>query len=203
VTDVGGTWRWTQDRDSASAEVTVPASASDLALDILDRGFIHAKLQPGEYAMRLEEWVHMEAKATLSLEQGERFVLFGAHPYGYAGAGTTPVTRADAQALHDRLWQPSHATLIVVGDVDVHAVGCAQIATVEGAATMYGRPDEPLDHVRSYPTRIGRVTRADVVRAAARYLRAEALHVLLFTDARSFDAAPLGLGPPVVLAASP
>ena len=79
----------------------------------------------------------------------------------------------------------------------------AQIATVEGAATSYGRPDEPLDHVRSYPTRIGRVTRADVVRAAARYLRAEALHVLLFTDARSFDAAPLGLGPPVVLAASP
>ena len=120
MTDVGGTWRWTQDRDSASAEVTVPASASDLALDVLDRGFIHAKLQPGEYAMRLEEWVHMEAKATLSLEQGERFVLFGAHPYGYAGAGTTPVTRADAQALHDRLWQPSHATLIVVGDVGAH-----------------------------------------------------------------------------------
>ena len=103
--------------DYGWAEVASGTDSLDAAFDDL-ASLAHARLSPEEYDRRAAEWAGRGGYAPGPVEVLEKRVLFDMkHPYGYAGPGPTPIERAEAQSLHDRIFQPAHATLVIVGDV--------------------------------------------------------------------------------------
>lgn len=120
---VGGCWESGHSHDGVWVAVKIPSAGLDAAVAALSRGFVHAFLAPAEHEMRSREWTHVAGSAAITAEHAERLILFGTrHPYGYGGEGATPISQQAAQKVHDQLFQPAHATLVVVGDVDAAAL---------------------------------------------------------------------------------
>jgi zinc protease len=115
TTGVG--WSMSLADDSISVSTRGPSSAFDASLEILAEN-IHPRLTPGEYDRRSAELAQTAAWRPSSVRMVERDVLFGRdHAYGSRLPGGKPITEESAQILHDRLFQPTHATLVIVGDV--------------------------------------------------------------------------------------
>jgi zinc protease len=105
---------------SGSAEFCWATSFSSEAaalVSLLARSTFGAQLDDTEYGLREGEWTATAAAHAVSPDATERLLLFGEHPYGYVWPGRTKISADDARSLHDRLYQPTHATLVVVGDV--------------------------------------------------------------------------------------
>jgi zinc protease len=110
-------WAANETFDSSTVGVRAPSGAFDVSISLIAKTSVAARLSEDEYARRRAEWIqaaeHIEA-----IGAAERLVLFDrGHPYGYKGPAKDVIRVDDAQALHDRLFQPAHATLVVVGDV--------------------------------------------------------------------------------------
>jgi zinc protease len=130
------------------ADARGPAASFDAALDTLSRLTAKAHLTPEEYEHREAEWKEGVSGGPVSLPKAMRRVLFGtAHPYGDAGPGRASVPMATALSIHDRLFQPSQATLVIVGDVAQAQVDAAVVrafgAWVAGSPVSE-RADAPL-----------------------------------------------------------
>jgi zinc protease len=95
-----------------------PAKEIDKCLTTLQTLSFHARLSPDEYDRRTAEWETRAKLGGMSMESAQRLVLFGKdHPLGFPGWGRDPFAFHSATSLHRRLFQPSHATIVVVGDV--------------------------------------------------------------------------------------
>jgi zinc protease len=126
----GVAWTSGQGLDGVWSGVKGPSASFDDALRILAETSFQARLSPSEYARRSSELLQSARAGSSSVAFGERAVLFGkTHAYGYQRPSTSSIELADAQALHDRLYQPTHTTLFVVGDVAP--------AQVEGSAKRW------------------------------------------------------------------
>jgi zinc protease len=124
------------------------ASNLGAALSVLAEATFGARLDGAEYEVREGEWSHTAAFRGISVSAAERSVLFGERPYGYVRPELPKLTADEARALHDRLLQPAHATLVVVGDVTP--------ATLDAAAeAAFGSwpPGTPLPRKTEPPPR--------------------------------------------------
>jgi zinc protease len=116
-TERGVIWWNGHDDDSLWVGARAPSAAFDASLSLLAQSSFGAELSAREYARRGDE-LRQAAYFTNALLASERLVLFGrGHPYGHRAPPKNLVGFKDAQALHDRLFQPANATLFVVGDV--------------------------------------------------------------------------------------
>ena len=105
-------------RSALSFAVRGPSDELDAALDVLARVGFRAQLTPKEYDRRTVEWNDAAEHDQVSLLAAERFVLFGdASPYGFHGHMPEMISLPTAETIHERLFQPTQASLIVVGDV--------------------------------------------------------------------------------------
>ena len=94
------------------------ADGFDTLLEDLERLTFGARLESVECDVRSAEWVQSARATGPSIASAERFVLFGdRHAYGFAGHGREPLPLEAARAIHERLFQPAYASLVVVGDV--------------------------------------------------------------------------------------
>jgi zinc protease len=95
-----------------------PAGELDTALGILSRTTFRAELAPEEYGRRAFEWNASSTKTGLSLQTAEQRVLFGhSLPYGCPVPAPEAIPLQTAKTVRERLLQPSHSFLVVVGDV--------------------------------------------------------------------------------------
>jgi zinc protease len=118
LTHAGATITGGVHRSAVWGEVRAPTETLDAALDALRRASLDAHLTTEEYDRRAAEWRQAASSGPVSILAAERLVLFGSdQPYGYAGAGREVLPMTMARAIHGRLFQPWHATLLVVGDV--------------------------------------------------------------------------------------
>ena len=107
-----------------------------------------ATMSPGEYQRREAGWLSMVKGRPQSLGQIEQNVLFGTtHPYGTPPAPSSGMTLEDATSLRNRLLQPQHATLLVVGDVTPHALEAA----LQGSFLTWKGSGQPLAQRRDPP----------------------------------------------------
>jgi zinc protease len=117
----GGYWGTGAGSDEVWAYIKTSSSGFEASLDLLDR-VVTARIEPGEYGRRLAEWQRRVSKLAASLSNGERWSLFGStHAYGYVPLRSASLSQEQAQRLHDRLFQPRDATLIIVGDLSREA----------------------------------------------------------------------------------
>jgi zinc protease len=118
--------------DDAWVAVRSPTASFDAALDLL-AGLVHAELSAEEYDRRAAEWAGQGGYRLAPVEILERRVLFDLKSaYGYAGPGSSPITREQAVSLHDRIFQPTHATLVIVGDVTPAQVDASALRSFGG-----------------------------------------------------------------------
>jgi zinc protease len=114
---LGAAWRGGIGSDSAFESMHARSDGFEEALSLL-AARISTPLSAAEYARVAEEWQRANPGTWVAPGGAQRRILFGdRHPYGFAVPGAAPITQAEAQYTHDRLFQPAHATLIVVGDV--------------------------------------------------------------------------------------
>jgi zinc protease len=91
----------------------------DGAIAALARWCMSGALTQDEYDRRAAEWADITRKKVVSLDHGVELVLWGrSHPYGYAGRPEAILPLGAARSLHGHLFQPAHAALVVVGDID-------------------------------------------------------------------------------------
>ena len=134
------------------ASVKSPAPEFEAALDLLTRLTFKAQLAAEEYRRREVEWVQQSSFLALNLDAAERYVLFGAsHPYGFAGRGRQVIPLEVAQTIHQALLQPSHSTLVVVGDVTPERLDSA----VAGAFALWSAAAPPLPKRTEAPVQRG------------------------------------------------
>jgi zinc protease len=113
---IGATWSLGSDDDSVHARVRAPSNALGPALSILARVSFGAKLTTAEYGRAVAQL--RDGQRVRPLVLAERYVLFGAdHPYGNKLKVPSPRPIEDVIALHDRLFRPGQAVLVLVGDV--------------------------------------------------------------------------------------
>jgi zinc protease len=95
-----------------------PVTALDDLLDAMASLTYRARLTRDEYEYRSTEWTEATGERGTYAVDAERKILFGeSHPAGYLPRPMKAMPRGDAQVLHDRIFQPGHAALVVVGDV--------------------------------------------------------------------------------------
>jgi hypothetical protein len=119
----GSRWWLGRTGDTVVALAKAPTSSLDESLAHLAQDVVFARLVPAEHARRAREWAQVAALKPFSMDMGVERVLFGrTHPYGSTGLRGFFLSVEAAQGLHDRLFQPAHATLLVVGDVAASTV---------------------------------------------------------------------------------
>ena len=137
---------------AAWVSVRSPAQEFEAALDLMTRLSFKARLTDEEYRRRQAEWTKASDFGGLNLDAAERFVLFGAsHPYGFAGHGRNVIPMDDARSLHETLFQPSVATLVLVGDVTPERVDSG----VAGAFARWSAAAPPLPKKTDPPPQRG------------------------------------------------
>lgn len=120
--DNGVGWQLDGDADGVTAGAYGPSRSFAVALSVLARVSFQANLSPQEYDQRVAEWKQGGSYSLPHL--AERAVLFGPHhPYGHSPeAHRSPLSREAASSLHARIFQPAHATAVIVGDVTLSDV---------------------------------------------------------------------------------
>ncbi len=114
--EAGLTWSAGGNEDCSWEAVRAPSHAFGAALTFLAEMEVSASLSRSEYERRAAEL--KDDTRLQPLAAAEHRILFGAaHPYAYLHRFPEPISFAEAKALRARIFQPQHATLIVVGDV--------------------------------------------------------------------------------------
>jgi len=190
----GVTWTTGRNDDSTWVTTRSPSGAFDASLEMLAGSSIHSHLSPGEYDRRAAELAQVAAWKVGTVVTVEKAILF-APDHAYAGRfpKTAVISQDDAQELHDRIFQPAHATLVIVGDVTPAQVD-------ESAARWFGtwsatRPMPPRKTVSPPPRNGPRVAvlsrRALAQRLGAVFARGP---VATSDDAAAFELAAKVLG---------
>ncbi len=142
----GASWRLESTPDNVTIVASAPSSGFDATLAIVGRVAV-ARLDAATYETRAAEWQRWASAKPIPADAAERAILFGAsHAYGWVSPRGPVITLDVAQAIHDRLFQPAHATLIVVGDVTS--------GEVDASATLWlgvWPPGSPLPRVQTPP----------------------------------------------------
>jgi zinc protease len=108
--------RWDRD-DGHQLGVKVGSRSLAAGLALLADLAIGADLSEEEYSRQTIPWRDRTTHLRPIDLAMQRAMLFGtASPYGHAGWGRAPIDRAALRTLRAELFQPAHATLVVVGD---------------------------------------------------------------------------------------
>lgn len=192
-TGVGATWSSNVAADSSSTTVSAPSRSFDAALGLLARKCVGARLSPPEYQRRAAELRQSAAWGGVSLVTMEKAILFGRdHAYGYRPAAKEPLSLSAAQALHDRLFQPTQATLIVVGDVTAAEVDASATRWLGGWKATQAIPRNTISPPPQNGPRVAVVSRRDrTQRSVAIFARGPTAAA---DDLAAFDLASLILG---------
>jgi len=127
-----------------------PVAALDDLLDAMASLTYRARLTRDEYEYRSTEWTEATGERGTYSVDAERKILFGEiNPAGYLPRPMKAMPRGDAQALHDRIFQPGHAALVVVGDVQPDRLDAAVASAFgewpKGETSVVGVAS-PLEH---------------------------------------------------------
>ena len=116
--------------DTTWLSVSALASSLDAVLDLLADIAIRPRLEEADFArvheLRMNRLRQLSQSPGAMADRAYISALFGGHPYGHGGTGTTAslsaITVDDARGFWARHYGPVASTLIVGGDVTVDAV---------------------------------------------------------------------------------
>lgn len=110
--------------DATVLRITTLERFADQALALLAEMAARPRFDPDQFervrVLRLDRLLQLKDVAAAVADRTFTHVLYGEHPYGHLPIGTETalraVTRDEVVAFHGRCYQPSAATLILVGD---------------------------------------------------------------------------------------
>ncbi len=129
--EVGGVVNAFTTEDLTAYHDTVPPSYVGFALELEAERMRNLKLFPTtidseRHVVEEEKRLRVDNDPVGKAIERFRALAFTKHPYNWTAIGTIEdlekVTPADCQRFYDTYYQPNNATLIVVGDLDEHAV---------------------------------------------------------------------------------
>jgi predicted Zn-dependent peptidase len=124
--NLGASWSTSADHEVGTASLTVLARNFDPALALLADAVRRPRFAAEDFARVHRQWLdglrqQDDAPSFVATRVGQR-LLFGAdHPYGWPVGGTMatvgPLTLADVQGQHQRLFAAEHAVVLLAGDL--------------------------------------------------------------------------------------
>jgi zinc protease len=163
--------------DGCALSADIGAADLDAALSLVAETAIQPRFVPIELAVLSSRWmsehVNSQHSAAASLARNAMVLLFGrAHPYGFAAFPsyhTRDLTVKDVAALHAQLFRPTHATLVVVGDVTKEAVAASATRWLSGWTSGTSPPSSrpPLQAPEVSTRRVVIVNHGDVRQSSA------------------------------------
>ena len=171
---IGGSLSSDADADYAIIGLQILRKDLDAGFDLLADVLLHPAFRPEELARRREATLASiraeEDDPTAVAQKAFMQALFGNTPYGYPTEGTEEtlahITRADVQGFFKRYYEPSHAAVVLVGDLSAAE---AHERLTRALAGWRGEPVPPfvyppLDEPAARQIRIDRsVTQAGIV----------------------------------------
>jgi predicted Zn-dependent peptidase len=151
----GGVWGTSFGPDSCSIVARGAAARFDDIVALVAETALQPRFSQPALATVRERWIadfaSSRTNGELALARNASTLLFGRyHPYGFPvphEAHARAIRLEDVAALHDRLFQPAHAALVVVGDVSAASVDAAaarQLGAWRAKAPPLARPPVPL-----------------------------------------------------------
>ena len=171
---IGGSLSSDADADYAIIGLQILRKDLDVGFDLLADVLLHPAFRPEELARRREATLASirseEDDPTAVAQKAFMRALFGDTPYGHPTEGTAEtlahITRADIRGFFKRYYEPSHAAVVLVGDL---SAGEAHERLARALAGWRGEPVPPfvyppLDEPAARQIRIDRpVTQAGIV----------------------------------------
>lgn len=134
--------------DATVLAVTCLSRFGRQALSLMADCLVRPRLAEADFdrirQLRLTRLVQIRDMPSAIADRAFMQLVYGAHPYAHMALGTEEalrqITIQDVRAFHQRIYSPSHATLLIAGDIAVREAE----RLAEDVFTAWERAGEPL-----------------------------------------------------------